>query len=246
MESLLFAWRFGAAKNPAPCARVAAEELERLERSPSWANIASLGLSCAMLSGDGARTAALEARAREALAIETAADDRSGLYDGLVQARKAAGDEEGMRRTAAAWLTFLEEQAALAPTPAARAVFDSHRMIAAFLLGQPERVAPALEKSERDLPRDYNAPARLAVVYSKMGRLDDALAASDRALRLVYGPRKMRVLNERGDLLLERGDREAARAAFAEVLRIGGALPEPQRFRHEVERAERQLASLAK
>ena len=51
-----------------------------------------------------------------------------------------------------------------------------------------------LEQSEKDFPNDYNPPARLALAYKAMKQYDEALAASDRALAKVYGPRKIAVL----------------------------------------------------
>lgn len=241
VESLLLAQAFGGG-DPQACATRALAELPRLPRSTSWANVASVGLYCALQApaSDAWRAQAvspLEARAREALAIDMAADDRSGLYENLASAREAAGDEAGVRAVAAEWLAFLEAEAARAPTPQARAIFDTHRMTAALLLGAPERVVPALEQSARDLPDDYNGPARLAVVLLRMGRLDDALAANGRALALVYGPRKVRVLNDRGDILRARGDEADARAAYEAAQALGAKLPASQLPRRELERS---------
>ena len=113
-----------------------------------------------------------------------AADDRSGLYVVLVDARKDAKDEAGARKTAGEWALFLDGEAARAKTPEARAVFDSHRLGAYIEMGEPQRAIPMLEASERDFPRDYNPPARLSAAYKAMKRWDEALAANDRALAL--------------------------------------------------------------
>ncbi len=250
VESLLMAKAFGGA-DPQGCAETALSELPRLPRTASWANVAMLGLYCSLKvpASDAWRAQAvqpLEARVRDALApppIAIAPDDRSGLYDVLASARQAAGDEAGMRAVAREWLDFLEAEAAKATSPEARAVYDTHRMSAAQLLGEPERAVAALEQSSRDLPDDYNGPARLAVVLLSMGRLDEALVASDRALALVYGPRKVRVLNDRGDILLARGDEAAARAAFREAQALGESLPASQRPAREIERAKGKLGS---
>ena len=231
VESLLFTLRFGDAPDYATCAETAEAELQRLPRSASWANVAGLGLSCA-LKGDLPGKTPLEARAREALApprIDMAADDLSSLYETVASARKAAGDEAGARALAAEWLDFLEAEAAAAPTPEARAVYDYHRMSASILLGEPERAIAPLLQSERDFPANYEPPSRLAAVYRALGRYDEAVAASDRALRLAYGPRKVRLLIERGDILLDKGDDKSARAAYDEALGLLERLPEAQR-----------------
>ncbi|MCI0569951.1 MAG: tetratricopeptide repeat protein [Myxococcaceae bacterium] len=250
VESLLMA--LSGADEPETCARTALAELPRLPRSPSWANVAGLGLGCAL---EGPKTPAwkaeavapLEKRVEEALApppIPMAPDDVSGLYEVRASARQEAGDEAGARKVAETWLAYLEAEAAKAPSPEARAVFDSHRVTAALMLGQPERVLPALQESERALPEDYNPPARQAVVLLRMGRLDEALAASDRAVARAYGPRKVRILNDRGDILLARGDRSGARTSYAEALALGQSLPKPQQPRRELRRAEAKLKEL--
>jgi len=247
VESLLFALRFGDSPDFATCATTAETELATLPRSASWANVAALGLSCA-LKGQLPAAEALEARAREALVpprIEMAADDLSSLYNSVANARKAAGDPEGARAVAAEWLDFLEAEAAAAPTPEARAVYDYHRMSASLLLGEPGRAVAPLVQSERDFPRNYEPPSRLAMVYLALGRHDEALAASDRALALAYGPRKVRLLNDRAAILLAKGDRKAAHAAFAEALAWWEGLPEAQRSAHERSRATEGLAQTA-
>ena len=96
-----------------------------------------------------------------------------------------------------------------------------------------------LEASERDLPGDYNPPARLAAAYRAMKRYDDALAASDRALAKAYGPRKLGILQTRADVYKEKGDLASARKTIEEAVRLAESLPEGQR-------SERTIASLKK
>ena len=74
-----------------------------------------------------------------------------------------------------------------------RDVFDAHRTEAYLALGQPERAIPVLKASAAAFPRDYNPPARLARAYLAANRLPEARAEIDRALRLVYGPRRKRL-----------------------------------------------------
>src|ERR1051325_8873709 len=78
-----------------------------------------------------------------------------------------------------------------------------------------------LEQSERDFPDDYNAPSRLALAYRQMKKYDEALAASDRALKLVYGPRKLYVLRARADIYEAKGDKEAAKKTISEAAADG-------------------------
>ena len=124
---------------------------------------------------------------------------------------------------------MLESAAAKAPTPHARAVFDSHRLSAYLEIGEPQRALPMLEASERDFPGDYNPPARLAVAYRAMKDYPRALAASERALAKAYGPRRLGILRVPAPTIqAESGDRAAARATLESALAEAQALPAGQ------------------
>jgi len=244
-ESLLFALQSTKARED--CARVARDALPKLARTSSAANVASIGLDCAV---DIARenparaelVAALAAASREILAAprpDIAADDISSLYESLAAEREDAKDEPGRRTVLSARASFLEAQAARAKTPEERGVFDSHRVATYIALGEPERAIPMLEASERDLPGDYNPPARLALAYREMKRYDEALAASDRALAKAFGPRKIGILQTRADIYAGKGDAAAARHTMEEALRYAQELPAGQR-------SEKTIASVKK
>jgi tetratricopeptide (TPR) repeat protein len=219
------------------CLALAREALPLVAGSPASVTVARSGLDCAVKldKADAARAAAvveLEAATRKTLgdrAIGASADDLSSSYASVVEARKDAGDTAGARQDAEAWASFLESQAAAAKTPDERAVFDSHRLSAYLELQQPERAIPMLQASERDLPDDYNPPARLAVAYLAMKQLDEALAASNRALPKVSGPRRIRVLQNRSEIFAARGDAAAARTSLEQALAYAESLPPGQR-----------------
>ncbi|WNZ61689.1 thioredoxin family protein [Myxococcus sp. MxC21-1] len=250
VESLLTAM-YGAKQHEA-CAHKALEELPKTPRSLSWANGALLGMYCVLsLPEDHAAGAelrgGLEAKVAEALAppaIEMSADDRSGLYEVRVQAREVAKDTAAVKALSEEWLTFLEAEAAKAPNPQARTVFDSHRMLAAMKLETPARAIPALEQSEKDLPQDYNPPARLATLYRLVGRLDDALAASDRALARVQGARRLSVLSGRADILVARQDTASAVKTLEEAITFAKSLPASQVSPRTVAGLEKKLSGL--
>jgi hypothetical protein len=134
---------------------------------------------------------------------------------------------------------FLEGEAARAKNPDARAVFDSHRLSTYMALGEPARAIPMLKASERDLPDDYNPPARLAAAYKAMKQYDEALAASDRALAKAYGPRKVGILQTRADIFAAKGDAEAARKTMEETVQYAESLPAGHR-------SDRTIAALKK
>ena len=239
----------------AKCLALAREALPRLTGSPASVMVARSGLDCALglpkdEAGRVAAVAEMEAATRKTLAppgVGAAADDVSSSYLSLIQARKAAGDAAGATRDAEAWAAFLEAQAAAAKTPEQRAVFDSHRLSAYLELKQPERAIPMLQESEKDLPDDYNPPARLAVAYLELKKPDEAFAASNRALPKVTGPRRVRVLQTRSEILAQKGDAAASREALEQALAYAESLPPGQRSERTIQGLKKKLeASPAK
>ncbi|HEU4404775.1 MAG TPA: thioredoxin family protein [Polyangiaceae bacterium] len=213
------------------CLNVASDELRQLPPGTARANVAATALLCGESAARGdANDAKLEAVAREAESIagdraqRLLDDDRSSLYEAVVSYRKGRGDAAGARRVATVWAAFLEGAASSAQTPEQRAVFDAHRLLARDALGQVEQIVPTLEASEREAPNDYARSARLALAYHLAHREAEAAAAVERALVKAYGPRKMRILSLKADVLEAKGDREGARAALDEAVRYGETL----------------------
>jgi hypothetical protein len=234
----------------AACARLVRERAPRLARGESWAGAVATGVWCALELPEGgerrATIAALERHAAEAARLPgLLADDRSGAYAALHAAREARGDPRGAARAARAWWAFLDAEAERAGGPERRAFLDGARISAARALGEPARAIPPLERSARELPADYNPPARLAALYHEVGRNEDALAAADRALALAYGPRKLRVYRVKAWALAALGDREALAGTLAEALEHGARLPEAQRGGRAAELLEEMRAELA-
>jgi tetratricopeptide (TPR) repeat protein len=231
------------------CARLARDEAPGMERGPSFANVAVIGLDCAdQAPKDAAWKAgaqkALEPLVEEALALSSVlADDRSSLYGMLAGRAEERGDEAAAKAWAERWLTFLEKEAAAAATPEARAAFDSHRVAAAMMLKTPERALAAVQQSEKDLPHDYNPPARQALLYREMQRYDEAIDASRRALARAYGPRKLRIYDVLADVQTRKGDAAGARTTLEEALAFADSLPETRRPRQMVEAMRKKLTA---
>lgn len=249
-ESLLF--ELSMNRDPETCASRAVALYRRVKGSPSAANVAATGLSCAaFLDKAHAKRnewlTVLEKATREVFddpKITLSGDDRSGLYIALIEARDAAGDDEGAVALKTRWAAFLEEVAAAAKTPEQRTVYDSHRISAYLDLGTPEKAIPMLEQSERDFPNDYNPPARLALAWKAMKEYDKALAASDRALAKIEGPRRLTVLNARADIFTAKGDAKAARETIAAAVEYAKSLPEGQKSEGRIRSLEKKLASM--
>jgi thiol-disulfide isomerase/thioredoxin len=208
-------------KDPRGCTDLAVAEADSMAPGTSRATLLATGLSCARDAKRGAAVRKLAAVAERAAMDpdpRTLADDRSALFEELVETKKHQGDETGARAMAQSWASFLEREAARAPTRQARAVFDPHRLSAYLAAGQPERAISMLAESERDFPEDYNPPARLALVYLTAKRPDEAKAAIERAGALVYGPRSLRVFALAADIAKARADRAGERSALEQAL----------------------------
>lgn len=231
------------------CVRLAEERWTALPPGGEKAGVAAIGLDCAFsldpsAPGRAEAIARFEGRVKEATAYPGLLDDdRSSLYGALVDARDRQDDEAGGKAQALAWLDWLDAQAKSAPNAEARAAQDGHRVSAALRAGDPARMIPALEASERDIPGDYNPPARLAVLLREAGRLDEALAASDRALAKAYGPRKLLLLDARATILEKKGDAEGAKSVLRQALEYAQTLPVPQRPKGMIARIEKRLAA---
>ncbi len=234
------------------CAEESARAAAAMPPGHSRADLVGTGLACAT-SADGSAPwrpgalSRLEPLAEDELARggDDLADDRSGLFELLVDAREARADAAGAKRTAARWLAFLDAEALRAESPRARAALDEQRMLAAIAAGNPERARPALEASERELPGDFEPPSRLATLDRELGRYGESIAASDRALALAHGPRRVRLLRERAETRQRMGDRAGARADLESALGFARTLPPSERPSRDIGLAERSLADLA-
>jgi tetratricopeptide (TPR) repeat protein len=232
------------------CVTTARREVGGLDRGPAFAGAAATGLACAT---DAPKDAAWRAAAipelrkwvEESLDLTgVLADDRSSAYGVLVDLADASGDAAAAKATAERWMRFLEAEGVRAPGVEARAALDSHRVSAALALGDPARAVPALLASEHDLPGDYNPPARLAVLYREMGKNDEALAASQRALDNAYGARKLRIYDTRADIYAKMGDKAAAKRTLEDAVRFAQTLPESQRPARFVAALEKKAAAI--
>ena len=81
-------------------------------------------------------------------------------------------------------------------------------------------------------------------MYREAGRLDDALAAIERAFPKAYGPRKLRLYEIKASILARKGDVAAQRATLTEAVGYGRALPAAQRAEKAVARVEGELKKL--
>jgi tetratricopeptide (TPR) repeat protein len=171
-------------------------------------------------------------------------DDRSDAMMNLREALVALDRRPDAKAVAERQRQLLDDAAAKAPTPIAAMTYNWPRSDAYAFLERPLDLVPALEKSVRDLPSEYDPPYRLGWIYWKGGKLDEAAKHTDAALKLVYGPRKAQVLNQRAEIAAKQGDRAAERAARAEIVKTLEALPAGLANPEKLAKARQDLAAL--
>jgi thioredoxin-like negative regulator of GroEL len=161
-----------------------------------------------------ARLTALVGDPEAALSV----DDRTDAMRITRELQDATGDGAAARRTAELQRALLDRAAAEAPTPLAAMTYNWPRAEVYAYLGRGAELVSPLEASEKALPDEYDPPYRLAWLHLQLGRHDDALAAVQRALPRVYGPRRARALTLLADIQRARGDREAEIAARRQMV----------------------------
>jgi thioredoxin-like negative regulator of GroEL len=230
----------GGAHSWEPCVKAGMEHLPTVTGASMPADAAALLLRCAgNLPAGNEQRAKAESAAIKRLAEVTAqppegvtVDDRADAFDILSDALATAGDDKGAKKAQETRLALMEEAARNASSPEKAHTFDYGRANAYLALGRADEAIRMLEQREKEIPASYEPPARLASVLFKVGKLPEALAAADRALERSYGPRRLRYLKLRSEILQKMGDRQGElltlRQEFRgyEMLAPGQANPE--------------------
>jgi len=173
-------------------------------------------------------------------------DDRADAWAQLADALRELSDVDGARSADEARLSLMNEAAAAASSPAERAIYDYQRAGAYLALGRGDEAAVMLSERERELPDAYEPPARLAWVLSVLGRHEEAHQAIDRALSRSYGPRRLRYLSMKADILKALGDEPGRLEVLRALVEGNQALPAGQRNERALEKAQQRLEQAEK
>ncbi len=183
------------------CVRVGMEHLAKVRGASIPADFSLQLMSCAEGLRERAtiqRTAkAVTARLTALLEVppmEMSPDDVADALRILGYAHSLLGDRAAERAADQRGLEVLEAAAKAAPEPELQATFDSGRAAAYLQLGRVQEALEMLEARERQLPTSAEAPARLSLVYQRLGRMEDAILAIGRAVKLANGPRRLMYL----------------------------------------------------
>ncbi len=212
-----------------------AEAPSRLGRTSLTADYASEALECVEAMNDtrAKHVRELVAKTVADLARDASTplspDDRADAWKIVWEARLALGDKPGAQEAARARLDVIMKEVAAHPEPEMTTTFDGARMETLEFLGRGEEAASFLAAQEKALPNDYNPAHRLAHVYFKLGKNQDALAAIDRAIIKGYGARKGLMLRLKADILVTMGKTNEARIALEEQLALYRSLPDAQK-----------------
>jgi thioredoxin-like negative regulator of GroEL len=171
-------------------------------------------------------------------------DDRSDALANLREIQDALGKPAEAKATAEKQRALLDDAAANAKTPMAAMTYNWQRCDVYAYLGKPLELVPALEKSAKDLPDQYDPRARLGWIYLKAGRLPEAARWTDEALRMVYGPRKARLLDQRAQIAEQQHDKAAERQARQDIVKLWETMPAGQASPEALAKAKEAVAAL--
>jgi tetratricopeptide (TPR) repeat protein len=174
-----------------------------------------------------------------------AADDRSDALANLAELLDQAGRHEEAVRTMQERAQLLENAAAAAPDATMASTFDPHRTDTYLYLNQAPKAEQLLAQREKEMPSDYNPPARLARVYLEEKKLPQAEAAVDRALAIMpRSQRRIGILALKARILKAAG--KPVDAVLREQLEVLRSLPSPQRNPEQEAKLEQQLKTAAR
>lgn len=235
------------------CAGLGLSDLRNAGDSAVAADFASYADGCAgqLPKGDpdAAKLHALAmARLREITAkrdAPLAVDDRSDALANLADMLDAAARHDEAVKIMQERAQLLEGAAAAAPDATMASTFDAHRTDTYLYLQQPQKAEALLAQREKEMPSDYNPPARLARVLLEEKKLPQAEAAVDRALSMMpRSQRRVGILGLKAKILAAQG--KPTDAVLREQLDVLRALPQPQRNPVQEAKLEAQLKTAAR
>jgi tetratricopeptide (TPR) repeat protein len=149
---------------------------------------------------------------------ESTPDDRADTLDVLADVWLAFKDKTAARKALVERLAILEKASKEAPSPAAAQAYDAALANALLAAGRPADAIRLLETLEKQLPSSYEPPGRLAGVLLALKKYREALSAVERALSHSEGPRRLRFLEIKADILAGLGDHPGQVKALEEAV----------------------------
>ena len=235
------------------CVQTGLREARRTPDTALGTDFQGYALACAenLPQGDAEAARMREigtARLREILAkpdAPLAADDRSDALANLAEMLDLGGKHAEAVAAMQERAQVLDKAAAAAPDATLASTFDAHRVDTWLYLKQPGKAEQLLARREKEMPHDYNPPARLARVLFEEKKLAEAEAAVDRALaKMDRGQRRVAVLGLKAKILQAEGKSTAA--VLREQLDVLRSLPKTQRRPEQEAEIERKLGTASR
>jgi len=171
-------------------------------------------------------------------------DDRAEALGYLRDALESSGKADEAKQVAEQSRALIDDAYAKAPTPLGKMTYIWPRAEVYAWLKRPLDLAADYAALAKQLPNEYDPPARLGWLYLKAGKLDDAAKWTERALGLVYGPRKARLLGQRAEIAKAAGDKHTERRNREQVVQLWQSLPAGQQNADALEAARKALVAL--
>ena len=228
------------------------KEGTRTGASASAADFLSYAHRCIETLGGGAKTHAttLAPLAKHVRAAVESRDDNMSMddkSDALRILREVAltqGRTPEARRLAERQRTLLDQAIREAESPELAMAYGWPASEVYAFLGRPQAFVPVLKRSMEALPDAYDPPYRLAWLLLKAGQAEEALAPAQRALGLVYGPRKARAFDLIASIQKARGNQQGELEARKGTVQVLEGLPPGQRDDNYLRQARKDLALL--
>ena len=240
------------------CLDIADKFLETAGSSALSTNFIAYADGCAEEAlGDAAADAALRARAKtirgraiarwQAILADTKAplsvDDRAEALGYLRDALDAAGKSADAKQVAERSRALVDDAYAKATTPLGKMTYIWPRAEVYAYLGRPLDLVADYQALATQLPDEYDPPARLGWLYLRGGKLPEAATWTERALGLVYGPRKGRLLAQRAEIAKAAGDLATEHRYREQAVTLWESLPAGQQSPRNLEAAKQALAT---
>lgn len=228
------------------CAETAAHEAAVMKHDNAFANTVAAGMWC-LVQGEASapwRTAAagkLEPLAEQALSSpETVRDERNEIYRTLMYLAVSRNENSQAGSLEDKWLAELD---AIKPADdEERSAVDIARVEAIQIYGDPERILPALRRSEQAMANNYNASLRVAQMEKAAKRYDAAIAACDRGLSRDPGALgRSWLLQMKADILKQKGQSVEARETLEQALKAAQGIPSQSQRENNVKRIKQAL-----
>jgi len=231
----------------AGCAVLSAENLDAVGKTAIATNFYQVALEWATETKDTALRDRAITALKSVLADPTAplsVDDRAEALGYLRDALDETGDDAGATEAAEQARKLLDDAFAAAPTAFQRMTYIWPRAEVYAYLERPLDLVADYAKLSAELPTEYDPPARLGWLYLQARKYPEAAQWTDKALALVYGPRKARLLSQRAEIAAGAGDKATERAMREQAVKLWESLPPGQQNADSLAKAKAALAAL--